>query len=181
MSECSKLSQTFKFDLTHFCNQIGVLQQLLREPLWKSMNLSSRSQRGGGLDVWQMWLRLAEAGRREAQPQTPTETVTDWAEAGHAETLTSLSFHKDTHSYRRRRRPIKYRRMTRYCPGVSSPPHTHVSNIHTHISLIVYSLSLSLKLTKKCVTIMPKQAQISDYIVMELRTNRSSTEQFHSA
>lgn len=101
MSDWLKLSQTFKSDWTLFCNQIGVLQQPFREPLWKSVNLSSTRQRGGGLDVWQMWLRLAEAGRRAAQPQTPTETVREWATAEHTVTLTSLTLDKDTHSQKK--------------------------------------------------------------------------------
>ena len=84
VQDCSKLSQTIKLDLAHSRHHI-LFKQLFHEPLWKSVNLSSRSQRGGGLDVWQMWLRLAEAGRRAAQPQTPTETVTEWAKAEHSD------------------------------------------------------------------------------------------------
>lgn len=52
------------------------------------VNLSSWAKEGVGLVVLQMCLRLAEASRREVQPQTPTETVREWEKAEHTLTLT---------------------------------------------------------------------------------------------
>lgn len=128
-----------------------MLQQLLWESLWKSVNLSSTSQRGSGLDVWLMWLRLAEVARRAAQPQTPTETGR--AQAEHAVTLTSMSLTKNT---QRRRRCIKHRgtrpdtdqvranlpkpfkhplQKTPSCPFVHSVSHSKLDLTQKHIHL----------------------------------------------
>lgn len=152
--------------LSNWIGLISVIKRVLEQLFsWASMEkCSSEQQKPKGaavLDVWQLWLRLAEAGRRAAQPQTPIETVTEWAKAEHTVTLASLSLDQDTQLTEDEGRRIKCRRMRRDIAQVCA--HLPLNRIQTlklpsPKQLLTYSLSSSKhKLTQNTQQLCPSK------------------------
>lgn len=81
------------------------------ELLWKKCSSEFQLANWQQLGVRQMLLKLAVVGRRAGQPQTPTETVREWAKAEQTQRPRRVGGKNTLRGRWRRRTRIKYWRI----------------------------------------------------------------------